>query len=86
MARRSVLVAVAIVVLLASCDDIVGPPRRDPDLAGTTVEVAATWSGTERENFQAVLDAFAARTGATVRYTAGGNDLPVLLNSRIASG
>lgn len=86
MARRSVLAAVAIVVLLASCDDIVGPPRPDPDLAGTTVEVAATWSGTERENFQVVLDAFAARTGATVRYTAGGNDLPVLLNSRIASG
>ncbi|GHJ15400.1 ABC transporter substrate-binding protein [Micromonospora sp. AKA38] len=86
MARRSVLAAVATVVLLASCDDIVGPPRPDPDLAGTTVEVAATWSGTERENFQAVLDAFAARTGATVRYTAGGNDLPVLLNSRIASG
>ncbi len=56
------------------------------DLTGKTVEVAATWSGTEQENFQAVLDEFAKRTKATVKYTSGGNDLPVLLNSRIAGG
>ena len=57
-----------------------------PDLTGQTVEVAATWSGTEQENFQAVLAAFHDRTGATVRYTSGGNDLAVLLNSRLAGG
>src|SRR5258706_8099012 len=57
-----------------------------PDLVGQTVEVAATWSGAEQKNFQAVLDAFHARTGATVKYTSGGNDLAVLLNSRLAGG
>jgi ABC-type glycerol-3-phosphate transport system substrate-binding protein len=56
------------------------------DLTGQTIEVAATWSGTEQENFQAVLNEFAKRTKATVKYTTGGNDLPVLLNSRVAGG
>jgi ABC-type glycerol-3-phosphate transport system substrate-binding protein len=61
-------------------------PSGGPDLRGATVEVAATWSGVEQQHFQAVLDEFARRTGATVRYTSGGNDLPVLLNSRLAGG
>jgi ABC-type glycerol-3-phosphate transport system substrate-binding protein len=56
------------------------------ELAGQTVEVAAIWTGAEQANFQAVLDAFEERTGATVRYTAGGDDLPALLNSRLAGG
>lgn len=55
-------------------------------LAGQTVEVAATWSGTEQENFQAVLDAFAKKTGARVRYTSGGDDMAALINSRLAGG
>lgn len=55
-------------------------------LAGATVEVAAIWTGTEQAHFQAVLDAFERRTGATVRYTSGGDDLPALLNSRLAGG
>ena len=62
------------------------PPSGAVDLSGQTVEVAAVWSGVEQANFQAVLDAFATKTGATVKYTSGGNDLPVLLNSRLAGG
>jgi hypothetical protein len=54
--------------------------------AGQTVEVAATWSGNEQAHFQAVLDKFAADTGASVRYTSGGNDLAVLLNTRLSGG
>jgi len=90
MVRRWVPLAVATVVLAtaAGCggDDGPAPSSPDANLAGKTVEVAATWSGAEQANFQAVLDAFAAKTGATVKYTSGGNDLPVLLNSRIAGG
>jgi alpha-glucoside transport system substrate-binding protein len=56
------------------------------DLTGKTVEVAATWSGTEQRNFEAVLNEFAKLTHATVKFTSGGNDLPVLLNSRLAGG
>jgi len=89
MARKAALAAAAVVALATAtaCGGESSPPAgQNRDLAGKTVEVAATWSGTEQENFQAVLDAFAAKTGATVKYTAGGNDLPVLLNSRIAGG
>ncbi len=88
MARRAALVAVAAVLVTTSaCGNESSPPAgNDTDFAGKTVEVAATWSGVEQENFQAVLDAFAKKTGATVKYTSGGNDLPVLLNSRIAGG
>ncbi|MFI6244512.1 ABC transporter substrate-binding protein [Micromonospora sp. NPDC050795] len=88
MARKSALaVAGVILAAAAACDGASGQSAgQDSDLTGVTVEVAATWSGIERENFQAVLDAFAEKTGATVKYTAGGIDLPVLLNSRIAGG
>src|SRR5262245_43604961 len=55
-------------------------------LAGQTLEVAAVWSGVEQANFKAVLDAFSAKTGATVKYTSGGNDLATLINSRLAGG
>lgn len=58
----------------------------DGPLAGQTVEVAAIWTGAEQAHFQRVLDAFERRTGAAVRYTSGGDDLPTLLNSRLAGG
>ncbi len=81
-------VAVAALVGVAGCvaPDIARPGQSRVNLAGKTVEVAATWSGTEQENFQRVLNEFAKRTGAAVKYTSGGNDLPVLLNSRLAGG
>jgi ABC-type glycerol-3-phosphate transport system substrate-binding protein len=84
------LLAAGIVVALAATacggDDEPSTPGTGTDLSGQTLEVAAVWSGTEQKNFQAVLDAFTERTKATVKYTTGGNDLPVLLNSRIAGG
>jgi len=63
-----------------------GGTSSGPDLTGETLEVAATWSGIEQENFKAVLDAFAAKTHAKVNYTSGGNDLANLINSRLAGG
>jgi alpha-glucoside transport system substrate-binding protein len=84
MAR--VAVVCAVVVLVAA-----GCARGEGDggggsLAGQTVEVAAIWSGAEQANFEAVLADFERRTGATVTYTSGGDDLPALLNSRLAGG
>jgi alpha-glucoside transport system substrate-binding protein len=79
----------ALIVVTASCSSDKGTTPGGAggvDLTGQTVEVAATWSGVEQENFQAVLDEFKKRTKAEVKYTSGGNDLPVLLNSRIAGG
>lgn len=56
------------------------------DLTGHTIEVAGAWSGVEEANFQAVLNVFTERTNASVRYTAGGDDLSTLLTSRLAGG
>jgi alpha-glucoside transport system substrate-binding protein len=81
--------ALTVVALAAGCgSSTAAPDPKSPalSLTGQTVEVAATWSGTEQANFQAVLDAFAKKTGAVVRYTSGGDDLAVLLNSRLAGG
>jgi ABC-type glycerol-3-phosphate transport system substrate-binding protein len=81
--RRAAVLALAAVLTATACD---GDTHKSGELAGQTVEVAATWSGAEQQTFQAVLDAFTRKTGATVRYTSGGNDLAVLLNTRIAGG
>ncbi len=91
MARKAQLAAALAVVALAAAgcgsDNGTTPPSTTTlDLTGQTVEVAATFTGIEQENFQAVLDEFARQTKATVKYTSGGNDLAVLLNSRIAGG
>jgi ABC-type glycerol-3-phosphate transport system substrate-binding protein len=74
-------------VLAASCSatSVPGGATGKP-LAGQAVEVAAVWSGVEQANFQAVLSAFSAKTGASVKYTSGGNDLIPLINSRLAGG
>jgi len=56
------------------------------DLSGQTVEVAAVWTGTEQENFQTVLDAFAEETGAKVTYTSTGDDIATVLGTRIQGG
>lgn len=53
-------------------------------LKGQVVEVMGIWTGDEQKKFQKVLDGFAKETGATVKYTAAGDNLPTLLNSRIA--
>jgi alpha-glucoside transport system substrate-binding protein len=55
-------------------------------LSGATLEVIAYWSGTEQDDFAKVLDLFERETGATVRYVAGGTDLPTLLRTRIEGG
>lgn len=83
LASAATLAAAALIV--TGCDDA-GVAPSTGSLAGQTVEVAAIWTGAEQATFRAVLDAFEEATGATVRYTSGGNDLPALLNSRLAGG
>lgn len=84
--RAQFAAALACTLLAAGCGDAMPTVAGGRSLAGQTVEVAATWTGAEQANFRAVLDAFAHRTGATVKYTSGGDDLPVLLGSRLAGG
>jgi ABC-type glycerol-3-phosphate transport system substrate-binding protein len=83
------VITAALVSFAAGACGAPTPSSADPylgNLAGRTVEVVATWSGAEQENFRAVLDEFSRRTHATVKYTSGGTDLAVLINSRLAGG
>ncbi|TDC52850.1 carbohydrate ABC transporter substrate-binding protein [Actinomadura sp. KC345] len=55
-------------------------------LKGTTIEVAAKWTGPEEQNFRKVLDAFAKKTGATVNYASTGENTDAFLGPRISAG
>jgi alpha-glucoside transport system substrate-binding protein len=57
-----------------------------PDLSGQKLEVIGIWSAAEQDAFQAVLKKFTDATHAQVTYTSGGNDVNVLINSRLAGG
>lgn len=63
-----------------------GTPGGGGDFAGTTLEVSATWSGAEQENFEAVLDVFEQQTGATVNYTSFGDNGATTLNTQVEGG
>ncbi|SDP16017.1 ABC transporter substrate-binding protein [Lentzea jiangxiensis] len=56
------------------------------DLKGQAVEVVGPWTGDEQKNFEQVLRAFSAKTGAEVRYTPAGDELPTVLQTRISGG
>jgi alpha-glucoside transport system substrate-binding protein len=54
-------------------------------LKGQHLEVIAEWSGAEQAAFQAVLNGFQTKTGASVTYTSGGDNTSVLVNTRRTS-
>ncbi|MFT4220487.1 MAG: ABC transporter substrate-binding protein [Microbacterium sp.] len=56
------------------------------DLAGTTLNVVAAWSGAEQENFEAVLKKFTDDTGAKVNYTSFGDNGPTFIQGQIEGG
>ena len=51
--------------------------------AGATIEVTSLWGGAEAAAFQAVLDAFTAKTGINVTYTSVRTDYSTVLSNRI---
>ncbi|MCW2882936.1 MAG: extracellular solute-binding protein family 1 [Sphaerisporangium sp.] len=55
-------------------------------LAGTTIEIAAKWTGEEQKSFQKVLDAFQEKSGAKVTYASTGEDTGAYLGPRIQGG
>ncbi|MFC4057394.1 ABC transporter substrate-binding protein [Planomonospora corallina] len=61
-------------------------PTGARSLEGVTIEVAAKWTGAEQANFQKVLDAFQAKTGAKVTYASTGEDTGAYLGPRIQAG
>jgi ABC-type glycerol-3-phosphate transport system substrate-binding protein len=57
-----------------------------PDLSGKSIQVLAEWSGTEQKNFQKVIDAFQAKTHATVSYQGAGDQTATVLQTKLAGG
>ncbi|MFE1521032.1 ABC transporter substrate-binding protein [[Kitasatospora] papulosa] len=55
-------------------------------LGGQTVTVAGVWSGTEQHNFQKVLDAFSAKTGAKTQFISTGDNVSTVVGSKIEGG
>ncbi|PWI12946.1 sugar ABC transporter substrate-binding protein [Streptomyces sp. Act143] len=56
------------------------------NLSGQTVTVAGVWSGTEQKNFQKVLDAFSAKTGAKTQFISTGDNVSTVVGSKIEGG
>ncbi|MDT0310001.1 ABC transporter substrate-binding protein [Streptomyces sp. DSM 44917] len=57
-----------------------------PDLSGQELEVAAVWTGAERDNFLGVLEEFEALTGASVSYVPTGDNVSQYVSTRIEGG
>ncbi|MGW2825058.1 ABC transporter substrate-binding protein [Streptomyces sp. NPDC001443] len=66
----------------ASADGTVALPRLD----GTTLSVAAVWTGAEQANFKKVLAEFEKRTGAKVTFVPAQDPIINFLGSKIAGG
>ncbi len=63
------------------------PPSIDlPDLSGQSLEVAAVWTGAERDNFLRVLDEFEALTGASVSFVPSGDNVSQFVGSKVEGG
>lgn len=93
---RLLALALCLAMIAAACgddddtatDDTGGDDTSEDgaDLSGQSLEVAAVWTDTEQERFEAVLSAFEDETGADVTYTPAGDDMDVFLEGRIARG
>ncbi|WP_330457113.1 extracellular solute-binding protein [Streptomyces sp. NBC_00820] len=58
----------------------------DKALSGRTVTVAGVWTGSEQKNFQKVLDAFTAKTGAKTQFMSTGDNVSTVVGSKIEGG
>ncbi|MFJ5897692.1 ABC transporter substrate-binding protein [Streptomyces sp. NPDC093064] len=92
MRRRTTLLTGCTALVLAlgatACgsDDPVSAGGGDKTLDGQTVTVAGVWSGSEQKNFQKVLDAFSAKTGAKTQFMSTGDNVSTVVGSKIEGG
>src|SRR5690606_37875647 len=87
-ARAGIAAAAAVAVLAAGCGDDpgTGGSGNGSELSGKTIEVLAVWSDEEQASFERVLDVFEQRTGVTVSYVSGGDEVPTVLATRLTGG
>ncbi len=79
-------------MVLSACagGEVEPEPEGEDDAAQTessgSISVAAVWTGTEQENFEAVLDAFSEESGVDVTYKSTGDDVGAHLGTQIEGG
>lgn len=76
--------ATSVAVVTATSAPTKAPPGGTP--APKTINVAASWGGSERDAFLAVLDAFTAKTGIQVNYESMRQNEGAILRTRVAAG
>jgi ABC-type glycerol-3-phosphate transport system substrate-binding protein len=84
--RGAAIIAVVLVTAGCGITAVAGSGSADSSLTGQRLEVIGEWTGEEQANFQKVLNGFTAKTHVKVTYTSGGNNVNILLNSRLAGG
>lgn len=57
-----------------------------PDLSGQELEVAAVWTGAERDNFLRVISAFEQLTGASVTFVPSSDNVANFVGTKIEGG
>ncbi|MEU1089399.1 ABC transporter substrate-binding protein [Streptomyces sp. NPDC005576] len=90
MRRRSALLTGCTSLVLAlgvtACGGDPVASTGGKSLDGQTVTVAGVWSGSEQKNFQEVLDAFTAKTGAKTEFVSTGDNVSTVVGSKIEGG
>jgi alpha-glucoside transport system substrate-binding protein len=81
-------IAAAIALVAGACGDggDEEAERQGADLEGQSVEVAAVWTGSEKQRFQLILDAFSEETGAETTFTSTPDDIAAFLGPRVEAG
>ena len=88
---QTVVAAQTVVVQQTTAPQVVtatpAPTKPAPTGTGSkTINVAATWGGSERDAFLQVIDAFTAKTGIQVNYESMRNNEGAILRTRVAGG
>ncbi len=87
--RKLLVLLFALALVMTACNAGGGGADQEGDgeqQGGDPIDVAAVWTGTEQENFQAVLDAFTEETGIETSYRSSGDDMAAFLGTQIEGG
>ncbi|WP_062203731.1 ABC transporter substrate-binding protein [Streptomyces sp. NBRC 109706] len=93
MTRVAAAVVATTALTLTACGNDDEGDRSDreptielPDLSGQSLEVAAVWTGAERDNFVRVMDEFESRTGASVTVVPSSDNVSQFVGTKIEGG